>query len=33
VVLKAYGGLPVAVGTLVLTGVIRPSGLVNRTAL
>jgi hypothetical protein len=32
-VLTAYGGLLVAVGALVLTGVIRPSGQVDRTAL
>jgi hypothetical protein len=32
-VLTAYGGLLVAVGTLVLTGVLRPSGPVDRTAL
>jgi hypothetical protein len=33
VVLTAYGGLLVAVGTLVLTGLISPSGPVDRTAL
>jgi Protein of unknown function (DUF3995) len=32
-VLTAYGGLLVAVGALVLTGVIGPSGPVDRTAL
>jgi Protein of unknown function (DUF3995) len=32
-VLTAYGGLLVAVGALVLTGVISPSGPVDRTAL
>jgi hypothetical protein len=32
-VLTAYGGLLVAVGTLVLTGVLGPSGPVDRTAL
>ena len=32
-VLTAYGGLLVAVGTLVLTGVVRPGGPVDRTAL
>jgi hypothetical protein len=32
-VLTAYGGLLVAVGTLVLTGVLRPAGPVDRTAL
>jgi Protein of unknown function (DUF3995) len=32
-VLTAYGGLLVTVGALVLTGVIRPSGPVDRTAL
>jgi hypothetical protein len=32
-VLTGYGGLLVAVGTLVLTGVISPSGPVDRTAL
>jgi Protein of unknown function (DUF3995) len=32
-VLTAYGGLLVAVGGLVLTGVISPSGPVDRTAL
>jgi hypothetical protein len=32
-VLTAYGGLLVAVGALVLTGVIDPSGPVDRTAL
>jgi hypothetical protein len=33
VVLTAYGGLLVAVGALVLTGLISPSGPVDRTAL
>lgn len=33
VVLTAYGGLLVAVGALVLTGVISPAGPVDRTAL
>jgi hypothetical protein len=33
VVLTAYGGLLVAVGALVLTGLISPSGAVDRTAL
>jgi hypothetical protein len=33
VVLTIYGGLLVAVGALVLTGVISPSGPVDRTAL
>jgi hypothetical protein len=33
VVLTVYGGLLVAVGALVLTGVISPSGPVDRTAL
>jgi Protein of unknown function (DUF3995) len=33
VLLTAYGGVLVAVGALVLTGVIRPSGPVDRTAL
>jgi Protein of unknown function (DUF3995) len=33
VLLTAYGGLLVAVGSLVLTGVARPSGPVDRTAL
>jgi hypothetical protein len=33
VVLTAYGGLLVAVGALVLTGVVSPSGPVDRTAL
>jgi Protein of unknown function (DUF3995) len=33
VVLTLYGGLLVAVGALVLAGVIRPAGLVDRTAL
>jgi hypothetical protein len=32
-VLTAYGGLLVAVGTLVLTGVLQPAGQVDRTAL
>jgi hypothetical protein len=32
-VLTAYGGLLVVVGTLVLTGLIRPSGPVDRTVL
>ncbi len=32
-VLTGYGGLLVAVGALVLTGVISPSGPVDRTAL
>jgi Protein of unknown function (DUF3995) len=32
-VLTAYGGLLVAVGALVLTGVVRPAGPVDRTAL
>jgi hypothetical protein len=32
-VLTAYGGLLVAVGALVLTGMISPSGPVDRTAL
>jgi hypothetical protein len=32
-VLTAYGGLLVAVGALVLTGAISPSGPVDRTAL
>jgi hypothetical protein len=32
-VLTAYGGLLVVVGALVLTGVINPSGPVDRTAL
>jgi hypothetical protein len=31
--LTAYGGVQVAVGSLVLTGVVRPSGPVDRTAL
>jgi hypothetical protein len=33
VVLTLYGGLLVAVGALVLAGVIRPAGPVDRTAL
>jgi hypothetical protein len=33
VVLTLYGGLLVAVGALVLAGVVRPAGLVDRTAL
>jgi uncharacterized protein DUF3995 len=33
VMLTAYGGLLVAVGALVLTGVISPAGPVDRTAL
>jgi hypothetical protein len=33
IVLTGYGGLLVAVGALVLTGVISPSGPVDRTAL
>ena len=33
VVLTAYGGLLVAVGALVLTGLVSPSGPVDRTAL
>jgi Protein of unknown function (DUF3995) len=33
IALTAYGGLLVAVGALVLTGVISPSGPVDRTAL
>jgi hypothetical protein len=33
VVLTAYGGLLVVVGTLVLIGAVRPSGPVDRTAL
>jgi hypothetical protein len=33
VLLTAYGGLLVAVGALVLTGVFRPAGPVDRTAL
>jgi hypothetical protein len=33
IVLTAYGGLLVSVGTLVLTGIIRPSSPVDRTAL
>ena len=32
-VLTAYGGLLVAVGALVLTGLISPAGPVDRTAL
>jgi hypothetical protein len=32
-VLTAYGGLLVAVGALVLSGVVRPAGPVDRTAL
>jgi len=32
-VLTAYGGLLVAVGALVLTGLVSPSGPVDRTAL
>lgn len=32
-VLTLYGGLLVAVGALVLAGVVRPAGLVDRTAL
>jgi hypothetical protein len=33
IVLTAYGGLLVVVGTLVLTGVLDPEGPVDRTAL
>jgi hypothetical protein len=33
VVLTLYGGLLVAVGALVLAGVVRPAGPVDRTAL